>query len=131
MPLASIVIDGGELDRTRLEARLLAYFPFDAFLRRLIDVGPAARQRPAAVADLAHHEDATIAEHCPTHIDLGRRVAQILLEQTRNALERSPGTVGEHGGGDCAHATVPLQIVGVGAESQAGLRNRLQFARPQ
>src|SRR5580692_1486764 len=62
-PIASLVIvDGRQLERLGHETRLFGNFPHDAFGGRLIDVRPAARQRPLAIADFTHQKHAAADE---------------------------------------------------------------------
>src|SRR6202162_2784844 len=89
-PLATVVVNRGQLQRPGLESRLLADFTLDALPGRLVHVGPATRQRPATVADFPHQQYALIPKHRAAHIDLGSRVADFLGEQSFNALELHP-----------------------------------------
>src|SRR5271156_1108018 len=52
----AIVVDGGELDRARLEPGLLAHLALRAHRRRFVHIGPAPRERPGAVAHLTNEQ---------------------------------------------------------------------------
>src|ERR1700733_14749955 len=59
---------GGELISTHPPTRLLAHFPRDGFGRRLINVRPPARQRPAMlICDLTNQQYLLVAKHSTTH----------------------------------------------------------------
>src|SRR5271169_1046063 len=62
---------GAKFDCAGAEPRLFLHLPRDALAGRLVDVGPAARQRPAPVVAFADHQHAPIAKCRTPDIDPG------------------------------------------------------------
>jgi hypothetical protein len=97
---------------------------------RVVDVGPAARQGPQSIATLAHQQDLVVAKDAGAHIDLGRRVALLALEEAAQVIRLGLRARGQHLGGDLAHLLVALAVVLLLAEGQPGLGDGLQLAAP-
>src|SRR5579871_3838459 len=129
--LLTPIPDRGELERPRLESGFLPDFALDALLGRLVHVGPAARECPAAIAYLAHQQNPVIAEYGPAHVHLWRWISDVLLKQLGEPLEGCIGTVRQHLDRDGADTAEAVEIVGVLGEGQAALRDGLQLAGPQ
>ena len=118
-----VVVDRRELERARLETGLFGNFPHHALARGLIDVGPTAGQRPFAVADLAHHQNAALDEGRAAHVDLRGRVALLLAQQLEQGFMFGGRTLRHQHGRQFAQPLVALLVEAVGAEGQSGLSN--------
>ncbi len=118
-----VVVDRRELERARLETGLFGNFPHHALARGLIDVGPTAGQRPFAVADLAHHQNAVLDEGRAAHVDLRGRVALLLAQQLEQGFMFGGRTLRHQHGRQFAQPLVALLVEAVGAEGQSGLSN--------
>ncbi len=71
-----------------------------------------------------------LAKDYTSHIDFGRRIADVLVEKILDQLQVRAGTCGEHFGGDATDRMVAFDIVGILGERQSVLGQRLEAVAP-
>jgi len=111
-------------------AGFLPDFAFNAFGRRLPDVRPTARQRPAPVGFLADEQKFAVAEDYAANIYFGRGIAGVILQQAMDFSRRQTASVGKHLGGDLADLVVTLDIVRILGKSEPVLGDGLKLLAP-
>jgi len=131
MALHVAVEDRGKLRDPDFVTRFFAGFACRSHGRRLTNIGPAPRKRPATVLEFADQKYATIFEGGDTHIDFGSGIPGLLRKQIfKISGARMPGACSHHLRGDAANFFVTVNIeffLGVG---EARLRDSLKPARP-
>ncbi len=135
--VAAEVRDGEQLDGARRVPGLLADLADDRLRERLADVGPAARERPAPVRELAHEQDPAVAEDDAADVDLRRRI-RLLEPAGRDRDEPGAGAsrLGAAGPLVPGAAVVPRVVAGLSERGRgpapSGRRcgNRRRAPRP-
>jgi hypothetical protein len=122
------VVHGGQLGDARGKARLLLDLLEHGGARRIVDVGPAARQRPFAVGALAHQQNAIVTEDRAAHVHLRRGIPVLDEPRLAHRFGADLGLQIEQAGGDVADLAIALAVVFLGGEVQPGLRQREQPA---
>jgi hypothetical protein len=122
------VVDCGQLDCPRPEARLLEDLSHHRIGRRIVHVGPSARQRPEAVAHFPDQEHAAIDERGRAYVDFGRRVSHVVAYIVEKTRVDAAGALADHGRRELLDALVALPIEGITAEGEANLCDGAKLA---
>jgi hypothetical protein len=131
MALAFAVEDGEDLNGAGDEAGFLLDFTGYGVRGRVIDVGPAAGDGPAAaVCIFPDEEDLVIMEHDAADIDLRGGVAEIVGIELEDFGAGEVRVCGGDFGGDFAEATIAGGVITISGVSEAGLAHRLEFPGP-
>ena len=111
-----------ELFHTHLKASLFLHFLHDGLGRALVHVRPTPRERPAVVVrSLPHQQDAVVAEHSPTHVNLRRGIAGLLVEQHFKVAHLYVSVLGHDLRRQSTQQLVTLTIILIVSEGGAGL----------
>ena len=131
MAVQVAVKDGGEFGDANFVTGFFTDFAGGGDRRRVADIGPAAREGPAAVFDFTDEKEAIVLEGGDASVDFGSGVAELFgenfLESLRVGLRRAGG---HHFGGDGADFVIAMNVEFIFAIGEAGLRDSLKAARP-
>src|SRR6185437_15857483 len=97
MRVAALVDEGRQLHCPGLVTRFLEDLARYGAGGGVVDVDPAARQRPSAVGAFPDQEHAAVLEYAATHIDLRSRVAFLSLPESLGLSDRDIKLRGEDG----------------------------------
>ena len=131
MPRA--VPDGGQFHGTDAISGFLEYFPHHGLGRRLVHLGPPARQGPAMTVNgfADQQQPAVGVEHRAAHADLGGGIAAFRFEQCLDPSRVDFCMRGQDAGAQAAERDIACLVVGIFGESQPGLGGRQQLPRPK
>src|SRR6185312_3887658 len=130
MRMAALVEERGQLHRPGVVARLFEDLPHDRLRGRVVDVDPAARQRPLAVGALSDEEHPIRFEDSAAHIHLRCHVPFIAAPESLRLLERNVELRGEKGRDEVGELSEALTVERVPGEGEPVLGDRLHLAGP-
>lgn len=123
--------DGSKFGDANFVAGFFAGFASGGDGGRFADVGPTAREGPAAILEFANEQDASIVESGDAHVDFGSSVAGLLGEDIGDADKIGRADAGgHHFRGNVADFVIPLNVKFVFAVGEPALRNSLEPAGP-
>lgn len=127
--MAAPVVDGDDALDFDVEAGLFLGFLDGVAGNRLVDVAPAARQRPFAGA-LADEQDLAVLKDGGAGIEFWRLIAFLVAEEFPDPCKGQVGLRGHHAGGDVPDLRVAFQVEAVAPVVEPGLGKALEPCDP-
>jgi hypothetical protein len=122
MPLAVSIEHGKQLSGPCAVPGLFEYLAHGSFRRRVIDVGPAARQRPQPIGALSNKQYLLVEKDDASNVHLWSRVPDLTAEESLNRLELLVRAGGYHFLRHGSDDLISLDIEGVTVVCQPILR---------
>ena len=111
VPVKVTVVERCELGDANVVAGFFPGLARGGDAGRLTHIGPAARERPAPVFNLADEENAAIVKNCGANVDFGSRIACLTREERgRRLIGRKHGARRHDFGSDGADFVIALHV---------------------